>query len=176
MKCQLVLPLLLLWTLSGSKANGEITVTTVPGGIRVHCGEKTYISENQTSLELPYEDGNSGNYKCEKKDTDEPSPNEEIYVKFRTCDNCIEFDTGSIAGLVIGNVVATVAIGVAVYLVASLSGPVKAQKTGSGRQHNIVPNERNSRAPNDHYQRLKFKAGGQKDEYDVIKNRRGNSS
>ncbi|KAG7479994.1 hypothetical protein JOB18_040574 [Solea senegalensis] len=172
MKCQLVLPLLLLWTLSGS--NGHITVTTEPGGIRVHCGENTYTTENQTSLELPYEDGNSGNYKCEN--TSVPSLNEEIYVKFRTCDNCIEFDTGSIAGLVIGNVVATVAIGVAVYLVASLSGPVKAQKTASGRQHNIVPNERNSRAPNEHYQRLKFKAGGQKDEYDVIKNRRGLSS
>ncbi|KAM6988644.1 T-cell surface glycoprotein CD3 gamma chain [Tautogolabrus adspersus] len=95
-----------------------------------------------------------------------------IFVKFRTCDNCIELDTGSIVGIAVGDVVATIVIGVAVYLVASQSwiGPITSNKKGSDRQH-LVPNEMNSRDPNDHYQPLKHRSG-QKDTYDVLSNRR----
>uniref|UniRef100_A0A3Q1GN47 CD3 gamma/delta subunit Ig-like domain-containing protein n=1 Tax=Acanthochromis polyacanthus TaxID=80966 RepID=A0A3Q1GN47_9TELE len=38
------------------------------------------------------------------------------------CDNCIELDSGAIAGIAVGEVVATIVIGVAVYLVASKAG------------------------------------------------------
>lgn len=37
------------------------------------------------------------------------------------CDNCVELDVLSLTGMVVGNLVATVAIGVAVYLTVSHS-------------------------------------------------------
>lgn len=45
---------------------------------------------------------------------------------FAGCDNCVELDIMSIVGMVIGNVVATIVIGVGVYLLASQTrtGPV----------------------------------------------------
>lgn len=39
------------------------------------------------------------------------------------CDNCVKLDQISIAGLVIGDVIATIVIGVAVYLIVSQAGP-----------------------------------------------------
>lgn len=38
---------------------------------------------------------------------------------FSACDNCVELDAPSIAGLAVGDVVATIVVGVAVYLIAS---------------------------------------------------------
>ncbi|KAM6932294.1 T-cell surface glycoprotein CD3 delta chain, partial [Lycodopsis pacificus] len=88
------------------------------------------------------------------------------FVKFRTCDNCIELDTASITGMVVGDVVATIVIGVAVYLVASLNriGPVTSPKKSSDRPRR-PPNE-GSRGPNDLYQPL---VRGQRDTYDVLR-------
>ncbi|KAK6296905.1 hypothetical protein J4Q44_G00330470 [Coregonus suidteri] len=42
-----------------------------------------------------------------------------IYVKFQTCDNCIELDIAAAVGMVVGDLVATVLIGVAVYYIDS---------------------------------------------------------
>lgn len=41
-----------------------------------------------------------------------------VYV-FPACDNCIELDTTAAVGMVVGDLVATVLIGVAVYSIAS---------------------------------------------------------
>lgn len=49
---------------------------------------------------------------------------------FSACDNCVELDTSSIVGLAVGDIVATVVVGVAVYLIASQArtGQVKPTK------------------------------------------------
>ncbi|KAM9359256.1 T-cell surface glycoprotein CD3 gamma chain [Symphorus nematophorus] len=180
MKCQTVLPacLLLLWTLtasvscqtSDSKSTPVITVKTVSDGIVLSCGKENKIeSENgKTVQDLRYRDDNTGEYTCKHGSDFGNDP--KIYVKFRTCDNCIELDTSSIVGIVVGNVVATIVIGVAVYLVASQTriGPVTSHKS-SDRQH-LVQNEMSNRPTNEHYQVLKPR--GQKDTYDVLTNRR----
>nr|ADK27328.1 CD3 gamma/delta protein [Siniperca chuatsi] len=182
MKCQVVLTacLLLLWTLTASvscqKGSGlGITVKAVSDGIQVSCSEGYNIASktgNDKSLVLPYKDESTGEYTCVSADgTDDTSEKPPaIYVKFRTCDNCINLDPPSIAGIVVGNVVATTVIGVAVYLIASQnrSGPTISHKKSSDRQH-LVPNEVSNRAPNDHYQPLRH---GQKDMYDVLTNRK----
>ncbi|XP_035479178.1 T-cell surface glycoprotein CD3 gamma chain-like [Scophthalmus maximus] len=174
MKCQRVLPAcyLLLWTLAGSKAADKITVKTVSGGVRLTCeGTDAYFKKGEElvkSQELPYKDGASGEYTCVHNHS---KSEEYIFVKFRTCDNCIEIDPASILGLAVGNVLATIVLGVAVYLVASQSGPVASHKKSSDRQH-LVPNEGSGRGPNDHYQRLRFNKGGPKDTYDFISNNR----
>lgn len=49
------------------------------------------------------------------------------------CDNCVEFDTSAIVGIAIGNLVATAVVGVAVYLIASVTrtGPAGPPKKKS---------------------------------------------
>ncbi|CAJ1066130.1 T-cell surface glycoprotein CD3 gamma chain-like [Xyrichtys novacula] len=179
MKQQRLFPacLLLLWSLTDPSSTESIQpkVTTVSGGIKLTCTDRKIMAIDngiaQDSLQLEYKDENSGEYTCVSKDNGEPE-GEKMFVKFRTCDNCIELDEGSVAGIVVGEVVATTVIGVAVYLIAcaqTRTGADKLDKKSSDRQH-LIPPERNTRAPNDHYQPLKHK-GGQKDTYDVLNKR-----
>ena len=49
------------------------------------------------------------------------------------CDNCIELDVPSLSGIVLGNVVATVAVGVAVYLTVSHT---RGNRSGAPRKSN----------------------------------------
>nr|ATI15093.1 T-cell surface glycoprotein CD3 gamma/delta [Lutjanus peru] len=186
MKCLTVLPacLLLLWTLTASVScqttaqpltRPVIVAKTVSDGIELSCLENKYRIQAKNgsihdSLKLEYKDDNTGEYACVKIEEDEVEAIEKIYVKFRTCDNCVELDVPSIVGLVMGNVVATTVIGVAVYLIASQTrnGPVTSHKS-SDRQR-LVQNEVTNRPTNEHYQVLKPKA--QRDTYDVLTNRR----
>ncbi|XP_039987757.1 T-cell surface glycoprotein CD3 delta chain-like isoform X2 [Xiphias gladius] len=170
MQSQVFLPacLLLLWTLTENALT--VKVTTVGDGIKLVCeDEGEFLNHDGSSLYLPYSDENSREYSCNNTTNGKL---QQIFVKFRTCDNCVELDTASIFGLAIGDVVATIAIGLAVYLIAShaQTGPITSHKKSSDRQH-LVPNEVSSRAPNDHYQRLRHK-GGQRDTYDVINNKK----
>ncbi|XP_042270590.1 T-cell surface glycoprotein CD3 gamma chain-like [Thunnus maccoyii] len=185
MKCQIILPacLLLLWTLTAfvscAGEEDKITATQTDEGIKLKC-HTDYNAIMKNNKEIPshvltYSDENTGEYTCVVK-ADDPDNNRNgpsIFVKFRTCDNCVELDAASISGIVVGDVVATIVIGVAVYLIASQArtGPMPSHKKSSDRQH-LVPNEMPSRASNDHYQPLKKKSG-QKDTYDVLHNRRG---
>ncbi|XP_029923031.1 T-cell surface glycoprotein CD3 gamma chain [Myripristis murdjan] len=118
------------------------------------------------SPKIEYKDENSGEYTC-KAPSDE-NDGDKIYVKFRTCDNCVEMDGATIAGMVVGEVLATAMIGWAVYLLASCSRPLSApaaDKKASDRQR-LIPHETGGRAGNDLYQGLR---PTQKDEYDVLR-------
>lgn len=190
MKYQTFFPasLLLLCTLTafvscqnkdGGTTPTEITVKKISDGIQLSCGEKNEIvppkGDPAKSVTLKYKDENSGEYICSLKVPNENSEEvPKIYVKFRTCDNCVELDESAIAGLVVGNVVATIVLGVAVYLIASKTqtAPTTSNKKSSDRQH-LVSNEVSNRGAsgNDHYQRLNLK-GGQRDTYDIISSRR----
>ncbi|XP_033487909.2 T-cell surface glycoprotein CD3 gamma chain [Epinephelus lanceolatus] len=175
MKCQLIFRagLLLLWILTASVscADPEIKVSELSDGIKLSCGDNYKIqSENEVEVtELKYKDENTGEYKCVSSDpSSDPTEISKIYVKFRTCDNCVELDEASITGIVVGDVVATIVIGVAVYLIASQArtGPVTSQKKSSDKKH-LLPNEMNSsRHTDDNYQPLKAR---HRDTYDVLK-------
>nr|CBJ56260.1 CD3 gamma/delta protein [Dicentrarchus labrax] len=179
MKSQTILPacllLLLTQTALGQGATAgdpKITVKTVSDGIELHCGDGNTIlnSDDVTVQKLEYGDDKTGEYRCVTKGED--TDLSKIYVKFRSCDNCIELDEESITGIVVGNVVATILIGVAVYLIASPTRitPNTTHKKSSDRQP-LVQNKRSNRpsGPNDeHYQPL---ARGQKDLYDELHNR-----
>ncbi|XP_059187562.1 T-cell surface glycoprotein CD3 delta chain-like isoform X2 [Centropristis striata] len=175
MKRQLVLPacLLLLWALTAPvSCADEMTVSEVPDGIKLSCGESKIENKDGGTVDyiLKYSDEFTGEYKCVPTNDDSNSDGQKIFVKFRTCDNCVEFDEVSIAGIAVGNLVLTAVIGVAVYLVTSQTsriGPVSSKKKSSDRQH-LVTHEvssGSSRAPNDHYQPLKAR---QRDTYDVL--------
>ncbi|XP_031150828.2 T-cell surface glycoprotein CD3 epsilon chain [Sander lucioperca] len=173
MKCQLVLPacLLLLWTLTASVSckDVKITVKDVSNQFTLACGDNLNITFNEQYMDkpVPYDDVYTGEYTCISADNKEES---KIYVKFRTCNNCIELDVPSIVGIVIGNVAATIVIGVAVYLTASQNriGPNTAHKKNPDRPQS-GPHEPSSRAPYQPYERLQHH---QKDEYDKLNNRK----
>ncbi|XP_042342589.1 T-cell surface glycoprotein CD3 delta chain-like [Plectropomus leopardus] len=173
MKCQLFFRagLLLFWILTASVSCQEIKVSELPNGIKLMCGDKKIIKlESNTDVtELDYMDENTGVYTCTQSDDDEDIKGPKIFVKFRTCETCIELDVASVTGIVVGDVVATIMIGVAVYLIAShaRTGPFTSNKKSSDRQP-LFPSEVN-RAPNDMYQPLQHR---KKDTYDVLNNRR----
>ncbi|XP_013129293.2 T-cell surface glycoprotein CD3 delta chain isoform X3 [Oreochromis niloticus] len=167
MKNHFALPscLLLLWTFTVfvSCENTDITVNELAEGIKVICPDS--YEPKETTLEK--RDNNTKEYTCTKSETEKLK----IYVKFRSCDNCVELDIMSIAGMVIGNVVATIVIGVGVYLLASQTrtGPVVSNRKSksSDRQHLVSE----SRGPsNDHYQPLR--RAGQRDTYDELVHRK----
>nr|AIC33824.1 T-cell surface glycoprotein CD3 gamma/delta [Lutjanus sanguineus] len=185
MKCLTVLPacLLLLWTLTasvscegaGSQSKPMMVAKTISDAIVLSCGKDYKFTgkdvQDDGSLKLEYKDEKTGEYTCVKTVEDGDTTDElKVYVKFRSCDNCVQLDTSSIVGLAVGNVVATTVIGVAVYLIASQTriGPVTSHKS-SDRQR-LVQNEVSNRSANEHYQVLKHK--GQRDTYDVLTNRR----
>ncbi|XP_068441553.1 T-cell surface glycoprotein CD3 gamma chain-like [Clinocottus analis] len=163
---------LLLWTLTAPASCNDgsvIEVThTADDEIKLSCSGNYQLRRGNGSNvdSLEYRDENSGEYECIQ--TTGGTNGSKIYVKFRTCDNCVELNAASITGLVVGNVVATIGIGWAVYVVASQTriAPVTSHKKRSDRQP-LVHNDM-SRAPNDHYQPLNVR---QKDEYDVLNRR-----
>lgn len=164
---------LLLWTLPETTASDEITVASTDGGIRLSCkeGANFHVGDKQERhLDVPFKDESTGKYEC----IDNKNGNMSIFVKFRTCDNCIELSPTTIIGIAIGDAVATLLLGLAVYLVASQAGPGPSyRKNGlsSGPERPQPPDGRRG-ASNDPYQRLRFKNGAQKDTYDVISHNR----
>ncbi|XP_014836262.1 PREDICTED: T-cell surface glycoprotein CD3 delta chain-like [Poecilia mexicana] len=157
MKYQLLLLSLLAAFSNNVAGEKKIEVAETADGIKLSCeGNMSGNGMEGKELQLTYRDNYTGEYECK----DGPK----IFVKFRTCDNCVELDTSSIVGLAVGDVVATIVVGVAVYLIASQGRPgqVKATKKRSDKQ-NLIRNE----TPNDpSYQPLKYKRG--RDEYDVL--------
>ncbi|XP_047449264.1 T-cell surface glycoprotein CD3 delta chain-like [Mugil cephalus] len=175
MKRQLVLSTcaLLLWTLTAfvsyaEEPKSDVVVVELPDGIKLSCNNNATmkfsngIEHGRKELKLGYSDDNTGEYTCERE-----QQTSKILVTFRTCDNCVELDKASIAGIVVGDVVATIVIGVAVYLIASKAGTgaVATVKKRSDKRP-LVSNEESSRGPNEHYQPLRTR--GQKDTYDVL--------
>ncbi|KAG7470807.1 hypothetical protein MATL_G00117840 [Megalops atlanticus] len=115
------------------------------------------------SLEISAEDdGQKVTLTC--KDGEEYKESK-IFVKIRTCDNCIELDTSTVAGILVGDLVATVLIGVAVYFIASQpqGKPVYRGSKASDRQ-NLIQNQQN-----DTYQPL---TQGHSSEYSQLEKRR----
>uniref|UniRef100_A0A8C4XB76 TYRO protein tyrosine kinase-binding protein n=1 Tax=Erpetoichthys calabaricus TaxID=27687 RepID=A0A8C4XB76_ERPCA len=68
------------------------------------------IKEGNSTLVLRNIDSSIKNYECGSK---------KITIKIRPCDTCIQVDPGTVAGIVVGDILATVLIAVAVYFIAS---------------------------------------------------------
>uniref|UniRef100_A0A673A3V6 CD3 gamma/delta subunit Ig-like domain-containing protein n=1 Tax=Sphaeramia orbicularis TaxID=375764 RepID=A0A673A3V6_9TELE len=118
--------LLLLWTLTDAKTSPEIQVTTVSDGIKVVCptGHTLYHGDVKiTTGKIDYRDENTGEYTCKMSDDD---TGKAIFVKFRTCDNCVDLNVVFVSRMIVGDIVVKTVIGVAVYLIAS-----QANRTGS---------------------------------------------
>ncbi|XP_072547501.1 T-cell surface glycoprotein CD3 delta chain-like [Salminus brasiliensis] len=83
-----------------------------------------------------------------------------VFIKVRTCDNCIELDVWTLTAIIIGNILMTILIGVVVYkLTAQPTAKTFSGNKASDRQNLIQNGER------DTYQRLN---AGQKSEYSAL--------
>ncbi|XP_046892289.1 T-cell surface glycoprotein CD3 delta chain-like [Hypomesus transpacificus] len=154
MKTLLLASVLLVWTMRASSVDPEkIKVFKEKDGIRLECPKKEpmelFRSNGNVILDgkLQFNDDNTGEYTCKGKDKLEIS----MYVKFRTCKNCIELDPAAAAGMAIGNLVATVMIGVAVYHIASQSRGTRATVQQASDRRALIPNESKNES---HYQKL----------------------
>ncbi|XP_058865731.1 T-cell surface glycoprotein CD3 delta chain-like isoform X1 [Acipenser ruthenus] len=114
------------------KSEGEEDIT-------LQCKTGNWENDGSSELSLKNEDSNSKEYVCQKD-----GKKKQIYVKFRTCNNCIQLEAGTVAGIVVGDVIATVLIAVAVYCVSSQqkSGAYISNKA-SDRQ-NLLMNDGNN--------------------------------
>ncbi|XP_064830515.1 T-cell surface glycoprotein CD3 delta chain-like [Oncorhynchus masou masou] len=120
--------LLVIWTITvaeDSVSKLEIKVKESSDKTEFSCPKGfNFQYTNETTQTLEYKDENTNEYVCEKatvpvSDENQVKDQVKIYVKFRTCDNCVELDTTAAVGMVVGDLVATVLIGVAVYSIAS---------------------------------------------------------
>ncbi|XP_077397676.1 T-cell surface glycoprotein CD3 gamma chain [Festucalex cinctus] len=177
MKSYIVLPsFLVVWTLTefvwcegtskGSKM--DIEVKQGPAQITILCGNDKIVSKDGVNVVFPlkYKDENSGEYQCVDQ-AGKPS-GQKIFVKFRSCDNCVELDLVSISSLAFGDLAATIVLGVAVYLVASKThaSVVTSQHRSSDKKH-LIPFETEKRVQNADYQELRHK-GGRREIYDTL--------
>ncbi|XP_024113872.1 T-cell surface glycoprotein CD3 gamma chain isoform X2 [Oryzias melastigma] len=170
--------LLLLLTLAAlvhCDSGSDIIVEEHSNKIKLTCKDgtmwkniKNSNDDSNRTMELVYRDENSGEYECVPA-SNTINTGSKIYVKFRTCDNCVEFDMTSIASILVGNLVATTGIGVAVYLVASQTRTSQSSSNKKKRsdKQNLVQNEQSAAESN--YQPLKHV---RKDEYDLLQNTR----
>ncbi|XP_067102861.1 T-cell surface glycoprotein CD3 gamma chain-like [Osmerus mordax] len=154
MKTLLLASVLLVWTMRVSSDDLEkIKVFKEKDGIRLECPTKEPMDLFNGLLsfngKLQYKDKNTGEYTCKSKINNENTYH--IYVKFRTCKNCIQLDPAAAAGMAIGNLVATVMIGVAVYHIASQSRRTPATVQQASDRRALIPNESNNES---HYQKL----------------------
>uniref|UniRef100_A0A3Q2Z1I5 Uncharacterized protein n=1 Tax=Hippocampus comes TaxID=109280 RepID=A0A3Q2Z1I5_HIPCM len=152
---------LVVWTLTEFVCCDEdIQVKPGPSEITISCGGNKFVSKDgeRVTFPLKYEDDNSGEYEC-MDETGQPS-GQEIFVKFRSCDNCVELDLLSISGLAVGDLIATIVLGVAVYLVASQThaSVIASPHRSTDRKH-LIPNETQKRVPNADYQELSHRGG-----------------
>ncbi|KAI1893269.1 hypothetical protein AGOR_G00121970 [Albula goreensis] len=120
------------------QATSESLMMTCENGL---WPEKGDVVENKT-WQIAYKDENSMRYICQSNS--DPTDQKWIYVKFRTCDNCIALEAGTVAGILVGEIVATALIGVAVYLIASQpQGKAYRQGNKASDRQNLIQNQHN---------------------------------
>ncbi|KAL0972757.1 hypothetical protein UPYG_G00194400 [Umbra pygmaea] len=144
---------------------GKVTLSCVDSSFSV------YNKDNKIVSSLEYNDEKSGEYTCKEKE-DEIDPKDKIYVKFRKCDNCVELDMTATVGMVIGDLVATVLIGVAVYYIASQPRATLGTSKKASSQMVLIQNEAGAQSDSGgHYQRLN-KRRQDTSEYSTLADRR----
>ncbi|XP_062873189.1 T-cell surface glycoprotein CD3 delta chain-like [Trichomycterus rosablanca] len=130
----------------------EITVDDSSDKLKFTCDKGIWEINNEKTMELDSKDRSADIYTCvegEKK--------QQLLVRIRTCENCIELDALTLSAIVIGNIVATVFIGVAIYSISSQPKAKIFPGNKASDRVNLISN-----GEGDTYQQLK---GGDRDTY-----------
>ncbi|XP_077467911.1 T-cell surface glycoprotein CD3 gamma chain isoform X2 [Stigmatopora argus] len=164
-RCNIIPYVLVIWTITefvwcdkGSYI--DFSVRSSHGGITILCGENNKVAKDNINVTFPlmYKDENSGEYEC--VDLTGKTIGQKIFVKFRSCENCVELDLVSMSGLFCGDLIATIVLGVAVYLVSKQTHAfvINSQHKKSDRKH-LTSNETQRSVPDEDYQELRHKDG-----------------
>ncbi|XP_041029988.1 T-cell surface glycoprotein CD3 delta chain-like isoform X2 [Carcharodon carcharias] len=146
MRChvQLIIVTIVTILLFGD-TDAEITLNSVGRQIELHCvkgnvkirkaGESEMTETSSKSVKISKLTENFfGEYSC-------VNDSQRAIIFIKSCQNCVDFDSGSIVGIVVGDLIAIVLIAVAVY---SISTPAKGKiHRASDRQALVLNDEAN---------------------------------
>ncbi|XP_078055271.1 T-cell surface glycoprotein CD3 gamma chain-like isoform X3 [Mustelus asterias] len=143
MKLYLLITVISMTIIFGGTAETEIKLTSFRSMIQLDCGKDNITFRHPGNTEFTPTpssslkiknlcDTDSWEYHCSSNDKHRAL----IFIK--CCLNCVEFDTGSILGIVIGDLVAIIVIGVAVYSISTAGEP---QDHRAADRQALVPNE-----------------------------------
>ncbi|XP_062409174.1 T-cell surface glycoprotein CD3 delta chain-like [Sardina pilchardus] len=163
--------------LIGTAEGGAFSITAQKDkeGVKLTCTKGNHWKHNgvyyndTATISLEYQDDKSGEYECFSTPVDDDDVAADslgtYHVRFRTCDSCIQLDAPALAGIVVGNVVATVLIGVAVYFIST-------QSKGSSLPSNKASKESDRRNLISNDQTYQPLGPHGRDDYDVLHTRR----
>ncbi|XP_072342416.1 T-cell surface glycoprotein CD3 delta chain-like isoform X3 [Scyliorhinus torazame] len=132
--------LLLAVALFLGASRAEIKLKSIGTYIELQCdsGNITITQNNEKQTVLSPQriskrsDTDSAQYSCQG------SHQTTAYIFIKRCLNCVDFDIGSIVGVVIGDLIAIILIAVAVY---SISSPTKLKIHRASDRQALVPND-----------------------------------
>ncbi|XP_078415328.1 T-cell surface glycoprotein CD3 delta chain-like isoform X2 [Cetorhinus maximus] len=125
-------------------------------GITLECPRAKKWEKDGVNYEKLTDNGNVRLAKLSDSDTGEYSCTDghqrsSAYVFIKLCRNCVELDPGTISGIVVGDIIATVFIALAIYCVTS---SYKGKASQVSEKQSLVPHDHN-----DVYQHLGNRRG-----------------
>ncbi|KAL7849436.1 hypothetical protein SRHO_G00210590 [Serrasalmus rhombeus] len=150
----------LMFIQRSTAADLSISANTKSDSAELKCDKGKWQKENiEETLTVQYTEDRNEVETC-KEDVEGSEISRQILVRVRTCENCIEMNIAAITAIAIGNILATILIGVAVYsLTAQPKGKSFSGNKASDKEHLIRNGD------GDTYQPL---APGQKSEYQTL--------
>uniref|UniRef100_UPI00398F0AEA T-cell surface glycoprotein CD3 epsilon chain-like n=1 Tax=Pristiophorus japonicus TaxID=55135 RepID=UPI00398F0AEA len=127
--------------------------------------DKNEVPGDQTFSIHNYTEEKNGKYRC-KSGNDDPY---QFYIRAKVCEHCIDLNTGTVIGIICGDLILTLLVAGSVYWFARRQGA--ASKDFRGRPHKADeipftrPADMISPHQNPHYAPIK---GGQRDVYDKL--------
>ncbi|XP_032905595.1 T-cell surface glycoprotein CD3 delta chain-like isoform X1 [Amblyraja radiata] len=123
----------------------EAKITIIPSGstLQLQCKNNANVTivyrggvkeTSSSSSRTIRTDADTATYGC----SDSSVSSDSTFVFIRACRNCVEVDSGTMAGLVIGDLIATFLIAVAVYCVAT---PPKVKIHRAFDRQALIPND-----------------------------------
>uniref|UniRef100_A0AAY4ATY9 Uncharacterized protein n=1 Tax=Denticeps clupeoides TaxID=299321 RepID=A0AAY4ATY9_9TELE len=149
------------WITAGNDDKLDIEVKEHGDVLMLKCDGGSWTGQQiENPMKLEYKDENSGKYECRHSTTE---LSKIIHVKFRTGENMIELDTPAVVGICVGNIIATILIGVSVYCIAAQPS----QRTFSGSKGRSLPNNKTQFTQSIFIMCL-FRRKGQSSDYDQL--------
>ncbi|XP_078415340.1 T-cell surface glycoprotein CD3 gamma chain-like isoform X3 [Cetorhinus maximus] len=137
MRCQVQLIIVTIVTILLFELVSAVEIKDFEGGLKLKCDNK--IAKNGFNLEKSewsLTDEDHGLYGCIRDTKISDESEEEIYVYFKKCTNCV--DIKGISGILIASISFTIFIGIAVY---SVSAPGRSWSHQASDRHPLMRND-----------------------------------
>ncbi|XP_078055269.1 T-cell surface glycoprotein CD3 delta chain-like isoform X1 [Mustelus asterias] len=124
MKLYLLITVISMTIIFGGLSQGMLVIKQEATGIILECPRTKLWEKDGVMYERLTDNGNIKLSKLSDSDTGEYSCSDSherfsAFVFIKLCRNCVELDPGTISGIVVGDIIATVFIALAIYCVTS---------------------------------------------------------